>query len=241
MARISNLKIVLTIMLAVFMAGAVFVFSRIQRHRSAELILNKMAAAYKNCQSYRDSGTAQLASERFSATLRFTTAFIRSDRFRYEYWYEDLNKTKMPEGKNHLIIWRKGQKVTFWCSIPSDLPAPKSFDLAIASAKGISIGTAYTIPALLFSKKEITGFAGWRLTDMAKAAQMEDAKIGNTDCFRLRGKLSDFNTVIWIDKETFLVRKMEQVNDRGVKIVTTYNPAVNVKIPDAALEFNVHP
>jgi outer membrane lipoprotein-sorting protein len=47
--------------------------------------------------------------------------------------------------------------------------------------------------------------------------------------------------VVWIDKETFLVRKMEQVNDRGVKIVTTYNPVINVKIPDAALEYNIHP
>jgi len=223
-----TVKFALAIFLVAFVGVAVFFVLRIQRHQSAERILNKMATVYRNCKSYQDSGTAQLVSERFGATLQFTTAFVRPDRFRYEY----MDRAK----DNHLIIWRKGKNVTFWWSIPVDLPAPKSFGLAIAAATGVSIGTTHTIPTLLFSKSEISG---WRLTDMVNATQVEDATTENVDCFRVKGRVAAFNTVVWIDKRTFLVRRIEGISDHGVKTIVSYNPSVNIKIPDAALEYNI--
>lgn len=225
-----TVKFALAIFLVACVGVAVSYVLRSQRHRAAERILNKMAAVYMNCKSYQDSGTAQLISERFGATLQFTTAFVRPDRFRYEY----MDRVK----NNHLIIWRKGKNVTFWFSIPNDLPTPKSFDLAIATATGVSIGTTHTIPALLFSKGQISG---WRLTDMVNATQVEDAITENVDCFRVKGQVAAFNTVVWIDKSTFLVRRIEGISEHGVKTFVSYNPSVNIKVPDTELEYNIRP
>lgn len=227
----SALKIGLAILLVAFVTGTVFFVLRIRRHRSAEQILNKMAAAYRNCKTYQDSGIVQMVDKHVNVKLKFTTAFIRPDRFRYEYM------AVVPEGINsRLIIWRKGKQVAAWWNLkPKLVEAPSSFNRAIMAASGVSLGTASTIPALLFSKNEIKRP---RLTDMTDVTQLADAELGNVDCYRVKGSIGVLNTVAWIDKETFIVRKVERVTDRGAKIVATYNPVVNAKIPDTALEYN---
>jgi len=222
-------KIALAIILFAFVTGTIFFVLRIQRHRSAERILNKMAAVYKNCKSYQDSGTTQMTPP-WIGTLKFTTTFIRPNHFRYEH-------TAVDGVDNRYLAWRSSAKIAAWSSLePLLVKDPESFNMAIAYGTGSSMTAAHTIPALLFSKDEISG---WRLNDMIGATQISDAKIGNTECFRVKGRVGVFNTVVWIDKSTFLVLKIERVNNKGVTTVTKYNPVINAKIPDTAMEYNI--
>jgi len=225
-------KIVLAIVLAAFVSAAVFSILRAQQEPSAEQILSRMAEVYSKCNSYRDTGTAKGNLKSFSIELQFKTVFTRPDRFRYEY----LDKDKMPDGRdNRFIIWRKGSEVAHWWSIEPQRKMPESLSAAIASATGVSLQTAHTIPALLFSKDEIKGR---RITDMTEVTRLEDATLEGVECSRVKGRLASFNTVIWVDKGTFLIRRIERVSDNGVENTVNYEPKLNENIPDMELEFN---
>jgi len=116
---------------------------------NARQILTRMAETYANCKTYQDTGivkTSFIGSDRDSVEeTRFSTAFVRPDEFRFEY----LSKNNSWGFGNRYIIWCKGHEVLTWWSIDPGTKREQSLALAVASATGVSSGSAHTIPALL--------------------------------------------------------------------------------------------
>jgi outer membrane lipoprotein-sorting protein len=202
----------------------------------AQDVLDRMAKAYANCKSYRDSGVVKTvyieATGNLTEEKPFATAFVRPDRFRFEY------KEKQDFGREHrYIVWRKGKDVQTWWDIKPGVEKPNSLGLALSAATGVSGGSARTVPALLLPKE----IEGRRLTDMTEAKRVEDAKLDKVDCFRLEGKFVDLPTTIWIDTKTFLVRRIDaQMKFDTFRAVetTNYDPAVAEEISDKQLAFD---
>jgi outer membrane lipoprotein-sorting protein len=210
----------------------------------AQDVLDRMAKAYASCKSYRDSGVVKTvffgATGNFTAEKPFATAFVRPDRFRFEY------KEKQGLGlENRYIVWRRGKEVQTWWDIKPGVEKLDSLELALSGATGVSGGSARTVPALLLPKE----VHGQRLTEITEVKRVEDAKLDKFDCFRLEGKFIlqleakfiNSPTTIWIDKKTFLVRRIDaqmKFDDFRTEETTSYEPAVDEEIPDKMLAFD---
>jgi outer membrane lipoprotein-sorting protein len=197
---------------------------------TASALLERMTRAYSGCRSYHDTGTEKTV---FTSEVPvrveerpFHTAFVRPDRFRFE--FADRGK--------RFIIWRSGSQVHTWWDIDSSLESPESLDDAIAGATGISGGSAHTVPLLLMPAE----LKGRRLAELAQVSRLPDALLGQTDCFRIEGKVGGLSETIWLDKGTYLVRKIEeQLPARfGATETTSYEAALDEDISDNLLAFD---
>lgn len=204
------------------------------RGMTAEEILGRMAAVYASCKSYRDTGVVKTVyiSKRSHATEKpFSTAFVRPDRFRFEY-----RERRKGQREDRYIIWSRGGKVRRWWDVTPEAEEPESLSAALAAAAGVSSGASRTIPALLLSSVK-----GRRLTDLAEARRIADAKLDEADCFRVEGRDNRALATVWIDQKTFLVKRIDtQVKfaDFRTEETTTYDSAVDEPIADKTLEFD---
>lgn len=217
---------------------------------TAESILENMEQMYANCTSYYDSGivTTLIIQEAGERTVEkpFTTAFVRPDRFRFEY-VEQLEDGR----ESRYIVWENGPLVQVWWSIgPAEFldMVDSSLSFALAGGTGISGGSAHTVPTLLLPDE----IGGWRLMDMTEAKRIEDAKLDESgcevaeaseqgdDCYRIQGQQADSPMTLWIEKTTLLVRRIDkqhQFDDFRTETTTTYDPVINGEISDGMLEF----
>jgi outer membrane lipoprotein-sorting protein len=204
---------------------------------SAQDVIDRMAKAYANCKSYRDSGVVRIVfieetGNRTQAS-RFATAFVRPDRYRFEY------ETTLIDGRNYrCIVWRHGDEIQRWSSIDLHLEEPKTLDRAIAGVAGVSDGSAHTIPILLLPKV----VTGRPLTDIIEPKRVGDAKLGKVDCFRIQGNFVENSPMtIWIDKKTFLVRRVDSLSKFEkfrTEETTNYDAVFDEEIPDKKLKFD---
>lgn len=226
----------LCVVLAVWFSQAGSAEESTPANPTAKQIIDRMAKTYADCESYRDSGLVKTVfissrGERVSEKP-FSTAFIRPDRFRFEY-YE--NKGGLI-GKCRYIVWRDDKEVKTKWDIRPGIKKPESLGMALAGATGVSSGSAHTIPALLMADE----VCGRRLTDMTDARRIEDDKLGKVDCFRIRAKYAKRPMTVWIDKKSFLIRRIDgrnEFDDFRTEDTTTYDPVINAEITDQALEF----
>ncbi|MBV9470072.1 MAG: hypothetical protein JO316_25535 [Abitibacteriaceae bacterium] len=211
---------------------------------NAQQILGHMAKVYTECKSYRDTGVVKSANGTFSMEGTFATAFVRPDRFRFDY-----------TGKNSIrpefryIVCQKGQVISRWSDVSPHRPPPESLGLALAGGTGVSGGAAHTIPALLLPDQ----VKGWQLTDMTAATRIGDESLNGIPCFRIRGKnvlqnrslYLNSTLLLWVDKKTYVLRKLEETSEihMGTTIfktvtTTTYDVNIDTKINDDEFEFN---
>jgi outer membrane lipoprotein-sorting protein len=202
---------------------------------TAQQVLDKMADTYATCKSYRDSGVVTndfgprpgsgATYPRHVDVKPFRTAFVRPDRFRFE--YDDTT----PE-KPYIICAKAGDVRTWWHIKPGE-EKQTSLEMAVAGATGVSSGSAHTIPALLLPQK----VGGRRLTALTELKRLPDEGLEQTPCFKLEGKFANTPMTLWLDKATFLLVRM--VQDTGLTLCTTvYKPQVDIEIATADLEFN---
>jgi outer membrane lipoprotein-sorting protein len=199
-------------------------------------IFDRVARIYESCKSYRDSGavkTVYTSAEGPGHTQEqsFKTAFVRPDRFRFEFTEES------PRGQKRYIVWTDGDEAATWWDIRPGIEREESLGMALAGATGVSSGSAHTIPRLLLPD-EVGGRA---LAELRQAERIENGQMYGRTCFRIRGSVLSQSETIWIDRETFLVLRIdEQVDLRGsrAETTTTYEPAMNVEISPEMLEFN---
>jgi outer membrane lipoprotein-sorting protein len=201
----------------------------------AQDVLDRMAKAYAGCKSYRDSGVVKTvfikATGNRTVDKPFTTAFVRPDRFRFEYREEAGGQER------RYIVWRKGKEVQTWWDVRPGVEKPESLNPALAGATGVSASSAHTVPALLLPKE----VEGRRLMDITEAKQVKDAKLDKVDCFRIEGMFGGSPTTLWIDQKTFLVRRIDAQKKFGnfrTEETTTYAPVIDEEIPDKKLEFD---
>lgn len=207
-----------------------------ERPLDAAGILQKMAKAYAECRTYRDSGVVKtvfiMKTGRKTVEKPFSTAFVRPDRFRFEFC-----DTSDDGSTERCLIARSGDQVQSWWTLQPKVSVGKSLGMALAGATGISGGSAHTIPNLLLPE-EVTGFS---LPEMDKIKRIADARIGTANCFRIQGEFRQTPMTLWIDQRTFLLRRLEERNvfeDFRTEEITDYSPTLNEAIPDKLLAFD---
>jgi outer membrane lipoprotein-sorting protein len=204
----------------------------------ADQILNLVAETYKHCTTYSDSGVLTTTdTPGRTRTSNFSTAFVRPDRFRFEYHDENL----VTHGPDLYLVWRQGQDVRFWSDLATDVKSAVSSGIAlhsaIAMATGVTLGSSFLIPSLLLPDE----ISGRYLTDMKSATRLDDARLGEVNCFRIQGKLAKYSTTIWIDSKTLLIRKIETADDFDSfhnEQTITYEPVINEQVPQQKLAFS---
>jgi outer membrane lipoprotein-sorting protein len=215
--------------LALTFACVVFTGSAAEKKHSdnltAQQILENMATTYATCESYRDSGfVTNFFSPQHIDVKPFRTAFVRPDQFRFE--YDD------PDPEKPYIVWAKGDEVRTWWYVKPGVQNPPSLGRGIAGATGVSGGSAHTIPTLLLPG-QIGGRSMASLTDLTR---LPDEPADETPCFKLQGKFADRPTTLWLEKETYLIRRIAE-DTKLAKTTTVYQPEVNKEIPATELEF----
>src|ERR1035437_4357992 len=192
---------------------------------TAQQILDKMAATYATCKSYRDSGVVtNFFSPQHIDVKPFRTAFVRPDQFRFE--YDD------PDPEKPYVVWAKGDAVRTWWHVRPGVQTPSSLGLGIAGATGVSSGSAHTIPTLLLPD-QIGGRSMASLTDLTR---LPDEAVDDTLCFKLQGKFADQPTTLWLEKETYVIRRIVE-DSKLTRTTTVYRPEVDKEIPANELEF----
>lgn len=210
-----------------------------QDTRTANEIFVLMVQAYRDCKSYADSGVVKTSFIMPNGRVRtveepFTTAFVRPDRFRFEF----QDKSGGGDRSTRYIVWRQGAQVQTWWDVKPGVATQPSLQLALAGATGVSGGSAYTIPGLLLGDE----MGGWRLTTLQDATRIEDASLDAVNCYRIQGKHGSELMTIWIDSTTFLVRRIDTghvfENFRTEQITTYDAPAINSPVSDEKLAFD---
>lgn len=218
---------------------------------TAEQIVELSTKVYARCGSYRDSGVASTAyvseSSQWTAEKPFTTVFVRPDRIRFE--YKDMSAGDPPPS---YIIWAEGDDVRTWSDMEPGVNRPGTLGGAIADAAGVSQGASHRIPSMLLPDASAPKTA----LELSYARRVEDAEEGGFACFRIRGQsirtprtlgsgentvvLRENSSIIWIDKQSYLVRRVDESNGYDsfrTDTVTTYSPEINVEIPSEQLDF----
>ena len=201
---------------------------------SAREIVARMENAYANSKTYSDSGVVKvifIGEVNQTIEKPFTTAFIRPDRFRYEF------TEKKPYGpKQSFIIHLNGKNLQSYWDIQKDLKHD-SLNNAVASAAGVSNDSAITVPGMLMPN-DIT----WRRAiRFSQPTRIDDDTVDNADCYRVQDLiLGAIPTTLWIDKKTFMLRKIyreQTFNDFRTEETTIYSPNLNGEVSNDSLEF----
>jgi hypothetical protein len=212
---------------------------------SAAAILELVAALYASAQTYRDRGVVRTTFRKPERTWAnetpFTTAYERAtNRFRFEFCVP-LPMPKLGDDRERRwIIWREGERFDQWSTLRMPIPPAATFSLAIAGATGVSKGAAQHIPALLMPGE----LPGRKLTDQDdQVTRIQDARVATSECYRIQRALQLPTAVatetLWIDEQSFLIRRIDKFSDKGdivVETVTSYEPQIDAPLSADALQ-----
>lgn len=205
--------------------------------KTASDVLRRTAKAYDRCKSYRDTGVVKTvfveATGNRTIEKPFRTAFVRPDRFRFESTDDQSGQV------NRYIVWREGKRIETWWDVKPGVEKWESMGLPLSGAAGAAGLSAQTVPALLFPE----GGFNSRLTGITDAKRVEDGDLGATGCFRIEGQYGGSPLTLWIDKGTFLLRRIDSpmtLPNFRIEDTTTYEPIINEEVPEKALQFD-HP
>lgn len=215
---------------------------------TAAQVLNRVVQVYRECRTYRDTGVVVSViwgSGRKQTDKRpFSTVFLRPRAFRFVF-----RQRNGEEEWRQYIVHADESNVRTWWDLTPGVKRERSLGLALAGATGISGGSAFTIPNLLMP----TEIHGWSLTDLKFLRRISDARVDGRRCIRLvgmqvlslaghaRAASQQRPTTLWVDAESFLVRRIDSGSDFGdfrTETTVTYEPQVNIAIDHADLEFN---
>jgi hypothetical protein len=198
---------------------------------AAARLLHQVADAYKRAETYEDYGSVNsefTGDHPFSTTTTFKTAFVRPNKFRFEF-AESFGCTP-----THEIIWTDSgpESTKVDSSLDPERNAGDSLSREIARATGVSSGSAHQVPRLLMPDI----LSGWNLTEPESARIVGDETVDGESCtqvhLRGRGGPSD----VWINKRTFLIEKIVRRSSVAVS-TTTYRPVVNGAVQPSELTF----
>jgi outer membrane lipoprotein-sorting protein len=213
---------------------------------AARQILDETINVYANCRSYRDTGVATSVFHKTSGAIHtterpFATAFVRPDRFRFEFNHrEQVIRDPLGDRLSRYIIWSNGKEVQTWWDIKPGIEKPESLSFAVGAAAGVSGVTSSTIPGLLMPKQIGAG----KLTLIKYRggfALDEEGQFDAHECYRIIGEWGKLPMTVWIDKQSYLVRRIDTQNpvrDLRVDETITYDPSIDVEVADELLEFD---
>jgi outer membrane lipoprotein-sorting protein len=214
-----------------------------------ETILLRMARAYRTCRSYRDTGevrtTLLIEDGRAGSDQPFRTAFVRPDRFRFQFTDKGLG-----ERSTAYIVWTEGTEVHSWWDGQPGVRNAGTLQAALGVAAAPSVGSSTRVPGLLLPRS----IGGGPI--VIAAERIQDGSDRGVSCYRIRGKsqrtpytitqgtqtltVQDESITMWIDRATLLLRKVEDRKtfaNYDSESITTYNPEFDVEIPPEQLTF----
>ena len=164
-------------------------------------IFASVAAAYGQCRSYRDEGN--VTKTYFMPLKRtdlqpFSTRFVRPDGFRFEF-----RKRRGEYEWDQYVVWLEDNLAsTWWDALRRNERHP--LPLAIARATGVSGGSASRVPRLLMP--DVIESRGLE-SEEARVIDVPEASLVNCIVVE-RNYGSDAKEQIWIDRATWLIRKV---------------------------------
>jgi len=201
----------------------------------SQQVFERMTKVYAECKSYTDTGVIEAVvrqtpnSPNVIIDHSFTTAFVRPGRLRFE--IEDEDKEK-------LLISANDGNIQTWWDLEPGIRKPASLDLAFAQALGFAGGNVGHVPALLMPQE----LEFWEASlKVAELQRMYERKLENVECYCLDFKFDEQRTVLWIDKQSYLIRRIEQwINseDLYAEWRTTFIPTINGNVTEQMLEFD---
>ncbi|HEY1812671.1 MAG TPA: redoxin domain-containing protein [Kofleriaceae bacterium] len=193
---------------------------------SAADVLARVASTYKGLRAYADHGTitdrisAANGTREYSSTFR--TAFVRPSRLRFE--FDNLGYTD----RDYVIWTADGRARTYWYLKPSLVHEDGDLADALETGAGVSSMTSYVIPQLLEPDLLEGG-----ILDLDRAVTVGEDTIAGRTCFHLRGTLAGATTELWIDRTSYLVRKLATHGAKD-ELAIVYEPRTTVGIADLA-------
>jgi hypothetical protein len=221
---------------------------------NAEQVVGQLMEVYGTCRTYRDSGQVLTCFLGRQGQLPrtdvkpFTTAFVRPNRFRFEY-----RKRYRVEGEwCRRVVWADGTDVRTWWDARTGVERPESLGLALAGATGVSGGSAHIVPALLLPAQ----VRGRPFAETVHIDSLTDESLAEVHCYRLSGHLlwpgresestvvqaEDPPLAVWIDRDNYLIRRIElgcRHDTFRTESVIEYDAAVGVTISEDELRFGV--
>ncbi len=165
---------------------------------TAQEIMAKSQAAYAALTSYSDEGkTVSSIGTTTVAPHTFSIKLARPNLYRVE-WDQNMGFYD--------------QKGAAWCAGDGDFRAmgtsinrSSNKEDALGSATGISGGASASIPGTFFKMNWGNQLGG----TMKSATKLPDEKIGDTDCYVLTDAKGGRTRTLWIGKQDFLIRQVE--------------------------------
>jgi hypothetical protein len=168
---------------------------------------------------------------------RFKTAFVRLDRFRFEY-----SERGCCAQEDRYLIWAHGREVRTWWDVKPHVQSFPSVGHALGAAAGVFGGTSMTVPTLLMPD-EVPGAdaAGARQVVYADPTRLADDTLSGVPCFKLQVKnYNNEPSTMWIEQRTYLIRRIDSAHQFSrfrTEETTVYEPLINGEIDEAQLAF----
>ena len=215
-----------------------------------ETILLRMARAYRTIRSYRDSGevstTLLTDGGRAGNDRPFKTAFMRPDRFRFQFTDPGLG-----ERSSAYIVWTDGDRGALL--VGRTTGCPQSRNVAGRARGGCGALRRLLDPHPRPAAARTIGQG----PSIIAAERIQDGSDRGVTCFRIRGKsqktpytltmgaqtltVQDESITLWIDRATLLLRKVEDKKTLATynsESITTYTPEIDIEVPPEQLTFN---
>ena len=209
---------------------------------TAEHILTRVADVYKACKSYSDAGESKTVI--FEGDLRrhvdrkpFTTAFVRPDRFRFEF---SLPLPVPGAQPMPYIVWANDRDVRTWFDAGTRIEEEVSLGMALGGALGVSGGCSHTIPVLLMPEE----IEGGNVAELQQPNRIADSVLDEVACYCIQGRREENglgSITLWISKRTCLIHRIDRTNKFPTfrtETTTTYKPKVDAVIDESRLVFN---
>jgi hypothetical protein len=202
---------------------------------SPDEIYSKALQVYSTCRTYQDKAKTSIKDAPMAKEVlesESTTAFVRDGIFQLKLKWNLLPVDEITRSPFHL--WADGKEVKTWWNpdTPNNLPNHYQTRLsyALGGVVGRTNGTAQVLPNLLLGKP-----FGGGISSLKSLTRLEDKPLGDRTCWRIKGQDGSTIFVLWVDCETFVIRRMEQV---GVSLwVTEIEPLVDEEIAPQELVF----
>lgn len=223
-------------------------------------ILGRSAAAYAALQSYADTGTVTQENTTITRS-KFRTRFVRPARnffFEYQALYSEGKSgsgRKLDLTTYHYVFWMlHGELQTYGAHERAHEVFPADGGGQVGAIRGgdhRTYGTSVLVPSLLYSKSGMFGV----IQELEEATDAGFEWVGGHRCYKLMGIARShypngrvFNvrpTTVWIDAETFLIRKIFTDTPKGPglglvqRYTYTFEPRPNPALHDSLFTFTV--
>jgi hypothetical protein len=220
--------------------------------------LQRSSAAYAALTAYADTGTVVMDAGGFKDKFTFRTYFTRQPRnlfLDFSGIESEYNDGRTMKYDYETVIWMEnGLLQTYELKTQEHATYPEDGGGQVEALKGATYGTkgvSVIVPSMLYTKAGLASVI--QATEEATAAGSEIVdghpclKVTGIERWRYpSGRVTGVRPVtIWIDAETYLIRKIFQDTPKGYprggidRITTTFRPHANPSLGPTSFRYTV--